>query len=258
MTTTLSVPQFPVASDVAQPIDAYFLMYQYMLKPTSPSDTVPNKATADLALDFLQYQYDQTASNILFQFDQIWLNGKQPIGPLSFRNIAFYYKPEIAHHVKAINFLKDNMGANTHQKFHQIWFGEKWNRPDEPFPPSSSPSFETPGSPAAPLDQYFLRYQEILKPTSPSHTGVPSKTKADKALDFLQKQYEETASSVLARFDEIWLNGRTATMPLSFRNVAYYYDPNISHHRQAVDYLKNNLNPRTHQWLADIWTGKRQ
>jgi hypothetical protein len=249
----------PLITDHPQPLDSYFLHYQEIVHPMSWCEGVPDKRTADNALDFLQYQFVTTAPSVYNEFCEIWNDGEPQSSNLSLRNVAFYYNFEHENHQKAVEFLNGKVGDETRQRFHNIWFGQWWSSPD--WSPPRWPftlDYEIPGHDAAPLDQYLLRYQEILKPTSPSESDVPSKAKADKAFDFLQKQYEETDIETLKSFCSIWYQDNPSEQPLSFRNIAYYYKPDLAHHKQAIDYLTNHLSPNTYQWFADIWTGKRQ
>jgi hypothetical protein len=105
------------------------------------------------------------------------------------------------------------------------------------------------------LDFFFKEYKELLKPIPPSRPWT--KDTADNALDYLQFQFQETAPSVFEDFHQRWLDGQPANQPLRLRNVAYFYDPTLEHHGNAVNFLQSQIAPDTYMRFVDIWYGDK-
>lgn len=79
---------------------------------------------------------------------------------------------------------------------------------------------------------------------------------ANRALVFLQREYNMTSPTVIDDFDTIWLNGKKEDQPLSFINVARYFNPERPHHIKAIKFLDGNISPETRWKFEQIWHGK--
>lgn len=79
---------------------------------------------ANMALQFLQDQYEKTDPNTLKKFDEIWRNGAPPPPqPLLFVNVAKYYDPQKnPHQFEAIKFLNERLSQGTRIEFDRLWF----------------------------------------------------------------------------------------------------------------------------------------
>lgn len=85
--------------------------------------------------------------------------------------------------------------------------------------------------------------------------SVTNKNSADKALAWLQDQYQKTNPKVLQEFQGIWRGGQASAHNLAFRDVAHYYDPKNPNHGKAIQYLDSHVAAATLQMFDDIWFG---
>jgi hypothetical protein len=107
-----------------------FEEYKKLCQPVSPPD-YPTKTSAANALDYLQFQFEETALSVFQEFDQKWLSGNNPNLPsLILRNVAFFYNPDNQSHRDAINFLESKITANAFGRAVDIWYGKDvWQPP---------------------------------------------------------------------------------------------------------------------------------
>ncbi|MBD2428846.1 hypothetical protein [Phormidium sp. FACHB-1136] len=94
-------------------------------------------------------------------------------------------------------------------------------------------------------------FQDYKRLSNAGETSNPNR-----ALVFLQREYNITSPSIINDFDTIWLNGKGEGQPLSFINVAKYFDPTLSHHIKAIEFLDGNISPGTRWKFEQIWHGK--
>ncbi|WOD37143.1 hypothetical protein [Nodosilinea sp. E11] len=78
----------------------------------------------------------------------------------------------------------------------------------------------------------------------------------NRALVFLQREYNMTSQGALLAFDNVWLNGQGGDQPLSFVNVAKYFNPALPHHIEAIKLLDRNISSATRWKFEQIWHGK--
>lgn len=211
---------------------------------------ITNKNAADKALAWLQGQYQKTNPNVLKEFERIWRGGHSSGQPLAFKDVAHYYDPKNPNHGKAIQYLDSHVAAPTLQMFDDIWFGRK--EPDPlpaaPAPPTPAPPHPQPGVTALPILTHLQDYNR----------SVTNKANADKALTWLQSQYQQTNLTALKEFDTLWRGGHAATQPLDFKNVAHYFDAKNPNHTKAIHYLDSHISGPTLQMFDDIWFGRKQ
>ena len=81
---------------------------------------------------------------------------------------------------------------------------------------------------------------------------------ADKALKFLEVQFQETNPDALRDFDKMWLNGDPALTPeLLFVNVAKFYKPKeYPHQFEALKFLNGYLSQGTREEFDRLWFGR--
>jgi hypothetical protein len=100
-----------------------------------------------------------------------------------------------------------------------------------------------------PVEVHFGEYKTLV--------GSTRHGTAENALIWLQKQYEQTSPGVLGEFARQWRQGVSSGQPISFIDVAKYYDPaKHPHQRDAINYLNSNLNENTRKRFDDIWFGR--
>jgi hypothetical protein len=106
-----------------------FEEYKELVQPVSPPG-YPTKASADNALDYLQFQFEETAHSVFLEFIQRWLGENFSNHLLSLRDVAYYYDFNLATHQDTVNFLDSNIAADTYKRVVKIWYGkDEWNPP---------------------------------------------------------------------------------------------------------------------------------